>query len=129
MPYTKEEVLEEVSRLRKELRKAEAILETIEGIDQENLEGRTGLAMRFYGLRPQIAIDTMLPERDRGMTAEDLIQGYVDGGGTIGKKRDSTKPNNPRIAIEKLLNTGKLKKVGKLIGLPNWGPEKFEEPL
>jgi hypothetical protein len=77
--------------------------------------------MRFYKVRPQIAIQLVLREKGP-QTQECLLKELSDGGIAIGKKRGL---NNPRISIEKTLRTGALKKVGDFIGLPEWSDEKF----
>jgi len=59
-----------------------------------------------------------------GQTQKQLTKDLQAGGIAIGKKRGM---HNTRIAIEKTLKTGALKKVGNLIGMPEWPDEKFKE--
>jgi hypothetical protein len=116
---SRDEVILKLGELQHELRTWKKVLQVI---DRSQIEKRTGTAMRFYGMRPSSAIKMLL--RDRGaQTQEWLLQELSDGGINVGKKRGE---HNPRIAIEKTLRTGALKKVGNLIGLPEWGDEMFK---
>ncbi len=80
---------------------------------------------RFVAMTPRRAIRIVLSEAGRGMAQEEITKILVDGGVTKGKKRDAKQPNNVRIAFERLLKNGSLKQVGNLIGLPDWGDDKF----
>jgi hypothetical protein len=46
------------------------------------------------------------------------------GGIAVGRVRGM---HNARLGIEKMLKTGALKKVGDLIGRPEWSNDKFKE--
>lgn len=119
---SRDEVIETIEKLKKEMKTWQRVLQVL---DRSNMEKRTGSAMRFYQVRPGIAIKMVLREKGP-LTQEAIIQELVDGGNTVGKKRDGDKPHNVRLSIEKTLKTGSLVKVGDLIGLPEWPAEKFK---
>ncbi len=123
----KDEIVLKIEALKKEVRSWESVLRLLE---RQGLGERTGTGMRFYQLRPQVAIKILLQEGG-AQTRDELMEKLDAGGLNIGKKRGR---NNPRIAFEKMLGTatkpgtGALKQVGDLIGLPGWGPEMFLKP-
>jgi len=116
---SRDEVILKVEELKKELKTWQKVLQVL---DRSGMAERTGTAMRFYQVRPIIAIKMILRQRG-AQTQEALTKEMVDGGITIGKKRSV---HNPRVSIEKTLKNGTLKRVGDLIGLPQWGPEMFD---
>lgn len=118
---TKEETILEIERLKQELKTAEKVLRAIE---DSAISKQTGEAVRFYRVRPLMAIKLLLREKGP-QTQESLTEQMIAGGLTIGKKRDANKPNNIRLSFEKTLRNGTLQQVGDLIGLPEWGPEIF----
>lgn len=117
---SREEVILRLEELKKELRTYEKVLQVL---DRSGLEERTGKTMRFYQARPSLAVKMILRENGP-KTQESLMDELKAGGIAIGKKRGM---HNTRIAIERTLKTGALKKVGDLIGLPEWSDEKFKE--
>lgn len=90
-------------------------------MERSGLAERTGIAMRFYQMRPLTAIKMVLREKG-AQTRDSLVKELVDGGATVGRKR---KDSNIRISMDKTLKNGSLQQVGDLIGLPEWGPEMF----
>jgi hypothetical protein len=117
---SREEVILKIEELKKELKTCEGFLRVL---DRNGMGKRTGPEMRFYQARPQTCIVTLLRERGP-QTHEQLMKDLQAGGIAIGKKRGM---HNPRISIERTLKTGALKKVGNLIGMPEWPDEKFKE--
>jgi hypothetical protein len=116
---SREEVILRLEELKKELRTYEKVLQVL---DRSGLGERTGKPMRFYQARPSSAIKMLLHEN--GPKTQESLMGELESGGiAIGKKRGM---HNTRIAIERTLKTGALKKVGDLIGLPEWSDEKFK---
>lgn len=115
----REEVIQMLEESKKEVKALEKVLQAL---DRSGLEKRTGSAMRFYQVRPSTAIKILLREGGPD-TQEALTQKLIDGGVIEGKKRTI---HNIRLSFEKVLENGTLKKVGDLIGLPQWGPEKFK---
>jgi hypothetical protein len=93
-------------------------------LDRSGIVERTGTAMRFYQMRPLMAIKMVLHEKGPQTQAQ-LMKELEDGGIAIGNKRGM---HNPRISLEKTLRNGSLQQVGDLIGLPEWKEEKFTEP-
>ena len=82
----------------------------------------TGPAMRFFHARPQTAIESVLREKGP-QTQEQLMNELQAGSIAVDRKRGM---HNTRISIEKTLKTGALKRVGELIGLPEWSDDKFQ---
>jgi hypothetical protein len=115
----REEIVLKLEALKQETKTYTKLLQVL---DRSGLAQRTGPAMRFFQARPQTAINQLLRENG-AQTQEQLMRDLEAGGIAIGRKR---KMHNPRIAIEKMLKTGALKKVGDLIGLPEWSDEKFK---
>lgn len=95
----------------------------LEVLDRSVLSQRTGPSMRFFKVRPQVAIDILLGEKGP-QTQEQLMKDLEAGGIAVGRKRGM---NNPRLGIEKLLRNGSLKQVGDLIGKPEWSDLMFDE--
>lgn len=116
----REEIILKLEELEKQTKTYKKLLQVW---DKSGLEQRTGPAMRFYQARPQTAINTILREKGP-QTREQLMAELQAGGIAFGKKRGM---HNTRISIEKTLKTGALKRVGDLIGLPEWSDEKFSE--
>ncbi len=112
-----------VSRLEELEQEAKTYRKLLQVLDRSGLAQRTGPAMRFFNARPQIAIEALLREKGP-QTQEKLMNELQAGGIAVGRKRGM---HNTRISIEKTLKTGALKKVGDLIGLPEWSDEKFKE--
>lgn len=114
----REEAITAIENLKKELKTWEKVLQVI---DRSGLEERTGTAMRFYRARPSNAVKSIL--RTKGVqTQEQLMKELEAGGIAVGKKRGM---HNTRIALEKTMKTGALKKVGDMIGLPEWPDHMF----
>jgi len=121
MDLSREEIILRLEELKREVKTYEKILQVL---DRSGLKDRTGENMRFYQARPSSAIKVVLRERGP-QTQDQLMEALRAGGIALGRKRGL---HNTRIAIEKTLKTGALKKVGKLIGLPDWSDEKFRSP-
>lgn len=117
---SREEVILRLEELKKELRTYEKVLQVL---DRSGLDERTGATMRFYKARPSTAAKMILREKGP-RTLDQLMRELEAGGIAIGKKR---KMHNVRIAFERTIKTKALKKVGDLIGLPEWSDEKFKE--
>jgi hypothetical protein len=111
-----------IEKLRSELKKTERKLRVV---DLGAMEKRTGVARRFYNVRPSTAIKKVLREKG-ALTQAEITKELIDGGNTMGKKRDANRPNNIRISFEMQMKTGALKQVGQLIGLPGWSKDKFK---
>ncbi len=116
----REELVLKLEELKKETKTYKKLLEVL---DRSGLAQRTGPEMRFFKARPQIAIEALLREKGP-QTQEQLMKDLEAGGIALGRVR---KMHNSRIGIEKMLRNGSLKKVGDLIGLPEWSEEKFKE--
>lgn len=123
MTATRDEIIAEIEAARCLIKYHE---ERLALHDRYFPEGSTDEAGRFYRVRPRIAFRKILEERGRGMTEEELLQAFVDGDGIRGKKRGIA---NPREALKALLETRAknpaFKKVNGLVGLPEWGEDKF----
>lgn len=115
---SRDEIILKLEELKNEVKTYEKVLQVL---DRSGLKERTGPAMRFYQARPSSAIKIVLREKGP-QTQDQLMKELSDGGIALGRKRGL---HNTRIAIEKTLKTGALKKVGDLIGLPDWSDEKF----
>lgn len=117
---TRDEVILKLEELKAEVKTWEKVLQVL---DRSTMAKRTGPAMRFYQSRPYYAMKTVLSENG-AQTQEQLMKALSEGGIAIGKKRAM---HNTRISLEKTLRTGALKKVGDLIGLPEWDESMFKQ--
>lgn len=117
---SRDEVILKLEELKADVKTWEKVLQVL---DRNALSKRTGPAMRFYKARPFYAMRAILSEKG-AQTQEELMKILGDGGIAIGKKRGI---HNTRISLEKTLRTGALKKVGDLIGLPEWDESMFKQ--
>ncbi|QNI37540.1 hypothetical protein [Edaphobacter albus] len=119
--FQRADLIAEIEKLKAELKSHEAMLKAY---DKHALDKQSGPEVRFYQMRPLEATRQVLREAGKALSQEEITRRLVAGGATLGKKRAES---NIRISIE--ISTGpdsnKLKKVGGLIGLPEWDDAKF----
>lgn len=77
---------------------------------------------RFYRWAPIDAIKLTLEERGVAMSQTELHQILVDGGITIDRARGE---GNIRLSFKESLKLGRLVEKNEVIGLPEWGDDKF----
>jgi hypothetical protein len=117
------EIIRKIEDLKTQIKSYEAALQAL---DRNSLAKLSGPEMRFYQMRPLDAIRMVLRESGKALAQEELINFLLEGGAATGKKRGR---HNIRISIEMTLETGSLKQVNGLIGLPEWDAAMFGDVL